>query len=72
MKNFIYEPNKLERAFQRRQKIEFPGRGFHTLYTREEYPAEGILTLGYLVGGDNDGLRYSIANESKKSFFLSK
>lgn len=61
LKDIMYEPNLLETAFSRGQRLDMPGNGFHTLYTRKERLLDGTdVTLAYLVGGLNNGFRYSV------------
>lgn len=58
--HIMYTPSLLELALNA-ENMEIPQRGFHTLYEREVYvDSVGNTVVAYIVGGANDGVRYTI------------
>jgi hypothetical protein len=51
----------LDEAAHTPPRMEFPLKGFHTLYETQFESADGYaVTWAWVVGGRNDGLRYTI------------
>ncbi len=67
MKDIMYMMNPLEEVLENdiQRRIEFPVKGFHTLYARKEsvkgttIGPEWPAAIAYIVGGGNCGIRYS-------------
>jgi len=61
----------LDEAAHTPPRMEFPLKGFHTLYETQFESADGYaVTWAWVVGGRNDGLRYTIGVARKEAEIL--